>query len=168
MCSKSFYSVNNFGTNYFAKWIPVLVATGLAMASASGWAQTEAQPPLPVTKLTVGTKAVRAETADDDIERSCGLMFRKSLGTDCGMLFVMPQIGPVAFWMRNTEIPLSIAYIDPIGTIMELHDLEPHNENTVRSEFSQIAYALEMPHGWFSKNNIWPGERVSGLPKIPR
>ncbi|MCX6974957.1 MAG: DUF192 domain-containing protein, partial [Verrucomicrobia bacterium] len=107
MCSKSFHPVNNFGTNYFTKWIPVLVAAGLAIASASGWAQDEAQPPLAVTKLMVGSKAVRAETADDDNERSCGLMFRKSLGTDCGMLFVMPQIAPVAFWMRNTEIPLS-------------------------------------------------------------
>jgi uncharacterized membrane protein (UPF0127 family) len=168
MCSKSFHPVNNFGTNYFTKWIPVLMAAGLAIASASGWAQTEAQPPLPITKLMLGTKTVRAETADDDTERSCGLMFRKSLGTDCGMLFVMPQIAPVAFWMRNTEIPLTIAYIDPAGTIMELHDLEPLNETTVRSEFSQIAYALEMPQGWFTKNNIWPGEHVSGLPKIPR
>ena len=168
MCSQSPHPVNNYSTNYFTKWIPVLVAAGLASVSASVWAQTEPQPPLPVTKLTVGTKAVRAETADDDNERSSGLMFRKSLGTDCGMLFVMPQIAPVAFWMRNTEIPLSIAYIDPAGTIMELHDLEPLNETTVRSEFSQIAYALEMPQGWFTKNNIWPGEHVSGLPKIPR
>ncbi len=168
MCSKSHRPVNNFETNYFTKWIPVLVAAGLAITCATGRAQTEAQPPLPVTMLQLGGKTVRAETADNDSERTCGLMFRKSLGIDCGMLFVMPQTGPVAFWMRNTEIPLSIAYIDPNGTIMELHDLEPHNETTVRSEFPRIAYALEMPQGWFTKNNIWPGEHVGGLPKIPR
>lgn len=116
--------------------------------------------------LTIGGKTIRAEIADDEDERATGLMFRKSLAADAGMLFIMPQTGPVAFWMRNTEIPLTIAYISPNGAIMELHDLDPHNEQPVPSLFPQIAFALEMPRGWFTQNNVWPGERVTGLPKV--
>lgn len=127
-------------------------------------ARESAQPELPAATLRVGKTAVRAEVADEDSERSCGLMFRESLARDSGMLFVMPVTGPAAFWMRNTLVPLSIAFIGPDGAIMEIHDMKPKSEEMVRSAFPRIAYALEMEQGWFSKNNIWPGERVSGLP----
>jgi len=128
-------------------------------------AQSGPQPTLPTTELRIGTKKITAEIADEHHERSAGLMFRKSLATDSGMLFVMDDAGPVGFWMKNTEVPLTIAYIDPAGVIKELHDLQPRNEKPVPSRFPNIAYALEMPQGWFSKNNIWPGERLDGLPK---
>ncbi|MFZ4776036.1 MAG: DUF192 domain-containing protein, partial [Terrimicrobiaceae bacterium] len=65
-------------------------------------------------------------------------------------------------------IPLSIAFLDESGAIMEIHDLQPRSEKLVRSTFPRIAYALEMPQGWFTKNNIWPGERVTGLPALQR
>ena len=141
------------------------MAVFLNAACLTSRAQTEAQPELPITKLSIGGKSIRAEIADEEHERAAGLMFRKELADDAGMLFIMPQTGPVAFWMRNTELPLTIAYIGPNGAIMELHDLEPFNERPVPSSFPHIAYALEMPRGWFTKNNIWPGERVVGLPK---
>jgi len=128
-------------------------------------AQSGPQPTLPITELRIGTKKISAEIADEDHERTAGLMFRKSLASDSGMLFVMDQTAPVGFWMKNTEVPLTIAYIDPVGLIKELHDLQPRDEKTVPSRFPNIAYALEMPQGWFSKNNIWPGERIEGLPK---
>jgi uncharacterized membrane protein (UPF0127 family) len=128
-------------------------------------AQTESQPPLPITRLSISGKEIHAETADEEHERAAGLMFRTELAADAGMLFIMPQTGTVGFWMRNTGLPLTIAYIAPNGAILELHDLEPYNERPVPSRFPQIAYALEMPRGWFTKNNIWPGERVQGLPK---
>ncbi|MCK9589592.1 MAG: DUF192 domain-containing protein [Terrimicrobiaceae bacterium] len=127
-----------------------------------------AQPELPVAALRIGSTSVRAEVADEAPERSSGLMFRKSLGTDSGMLFVMPSIGPASFWMKNTLVPLSIAFLDENGTIMEIHDMQPKSEKIVKSAFSRIAYALEMEQGWFGKKNIWPGERVSGLPPAPR
>jgi uncharacterized membrane protein (UPF0127 family) len=167
MCSNSHSAVNIFGKNYFTKVILVLLLGAVTQSSPTR-AQSEAQPELPAVTLTIGNKTVRAEVADDDKERTTGLMFRKSLAPDTGMLFVMPQIAPVAFWMRNTEIPLTIAYIDPTGTILETHDLEPRNEKSVPSQFPNIAYALEMPRSWFSKNNIWCGERVKGLPPGPR
>lgn len=164
MSPNSFHRVNKFSEFSFAVRA-FLFATLLASAALTSRAQTEAQPELPITKLSIGGKSIRAEIADEEHERAAGLMFRKELADDAGMLFIMPQTGPVAFWMRNTELPLTIAYIGPNGAIMELHDLEPFNERSVPSSFPHIAYALEMPRGWFTKNNIWPGERVVGLPK---
>lgn len=124
----------------------------------------KAQPELPIRTLTIGQTSIQAEVADDDPERSSGLMFRESLAPDSGMLFVMPSVGPATFWMKNTLIPLSIAFLDEQGTILEIHDMEPKSEKTLRSTFSRIAYALEVQQGWFGKKNIWPGEKVTGLP----
>ncbi len=137
----------------------------MLLAVAGALAQTGPQPPLPSLDLRIGGKTVHAEIADEEHERATGLMFRTSLATDSGMLFVMDRVGPVGFWMKNTTVPLTIAYIDPRGTILELHDLKPLDETPVPSRFRNIAYALEMPQGWCSKNNIWPGERVEGLPQ---
>jgi len=130
--------------------------------------QETAQATLPTTTLVIGNQKIVAEIADDDIERSKGLMQRTGLAENAGMLFVMPQIGPAAFWMRNTKIPLSIAFLDPQGTIVEIHEMQPYDETQTRSVFPRIAYALEMTQGWFTKQNIWPGERVSGLPPPPQ
>jgi uncharacterized protein len=127
----------------------------------------EAQERLPTVVLEIGGKEVVAEVADEEHERSDGLMHRQELGEDEGMLFVMEREGPVAFWMRNTRIPLTIAYLDARGVVMELHDLEPFNEKPVASMFGGVAYALEVPQGWFTRNNVWPGERVRGLPAGP-
>lgn len=127
-------------------------------------AQNAAQPLLPTVILQIGEYSIRAEVADDDVKRATGLMFRESLAEDSGMLFVMPRIEHAAFYMKNTRIPLSIAFLDFQGNILEIHDMEPLSEKVVRSAFPNVAYALEMPQGWFSKKNIWPGERMSGLP----
>jgi uncharacterized membrane protein (UPF0127 family) len=164
MSPNSFHPVNKFSEISF-RVRTLLMAVFLIAACLTSQAQTQAQPELPITKLSIGGKTIRAEIADEEHERAAGLMFRKELADDAGMLFIMPQTGPVAFWMRNTELPLTIAYMAPNGAIMELHDLEPFNERPVPSSFPHIAYALEMPRGWFTKNNIWPGERVVGLPK---
>ena len=142
-------------------FLSALVALGCSPILA----QTAAQANLPTVRLQVGNIFFQAEVADEETERSTGLMFRKTLAPDAGMLFVMPQTGPVGFWMKNTGVPLTIAYLDASGRILELHDLVPYNEKIVSSHFPYIAYALEMPQGWFTKNNIWPGERLIGLPK---
>ncbi len=145
-----------------------LAALVLIVSTASALAQTTAQPPLPTTTLRVGSHSITAEVADEDPERAAGLMFRESLADDHGMIFVMPAIEPASFWMKNTRIPLSIAFLEANGTIAEIHELEAFNEKVVRSTFPRIAYALEMPKGWFTKKNIWPGERITGLPPLPR
>jgi uncharacterized membrane protein (UPF0127 family) len=157
-------TVNNIGKKYLIfpalAWVALFLFHPLPCPAQSG-----PQPTLPAIELRIGTKKITAEVADEDHERAAGLMFRKSLASDSGMLFVMDDSGPVGFWMKNTEVPLTIAYIDPAGVIKELHDLQPRNEKPVPSRFPNIAYALEMPQGWFTKNNIWPGERLEGLPK---
>jgi len=140
----------------------------LVLAAPALFSAETAQPELPVTTLRIGQTSLKAEVADDDAERSAGLMFRESLAADSGMLFVMPSVAPASFWMKNTLVPLSIAFVDENGTIMEIHDLQPKDEKIVRSAFPRIAYALEMQQGWFGKKNIWPGEKISGLPTLPR
>ena len=158
-------SVNTIAKIYLIKFLLVWGAVLLLTAPPSR-SQSGAQDTLPAIELRIGGKKISAEVADEERERTTGLMFRESLGENSGMVFVMPQPGPAGFWMRNTKIPLTIAYIDPRGTILELHDLEPHNETPVSSRFRNIAFALEMPQGWFVRNNIWPGERIEGLPKF--
>lgn len=130
-------------------------------------AQDSAQPKLPTTPLTVNGKTITAEVADEPQERTIGLMYRKSLEADSGMVFVMPRIDHVSFWMKNTTVPLSIAYINASGVILEIHDLKPLDEKPVPSSFPTIAYALEMDQGWFAKNKVLPGDRIRGLPPLP-
>jgi hypothetical protein len=165
MCPNSPTSVNIIKKlclkNLLLVWGAAFLLTTLPIRSQSG-----PQPELPTTELRVAGKKILAEVADEEHERATGLMFRESLAPDSGMLFVMPGPGPAGFWMKNTKVPLTIAYLDTQGTIMELHDLEPLNETPVPSRFRQIAYALEMPRGWFTKNNVWPGERIDGLPHL--
>ncbi|MCX7868581.1 MAG: DUF192 domain-containing protein [Terrimicrobiaceae bacterium] len=141
----------------------------LAWALACGLvgAKEGPQPPLPTITLSIAGKRVVAEVADEDNERQKGLMFRESIEDGRGMLFVMPSVAPAAFWMKNTTIPLSIAYISPEGRILEIHDLEPGNEISVRSRFRNIAYALEVRRGWFSDSGIFAGDLVTGLPPHP-
>ena len=82
------------------------------------------------------------------------------------MLFVMPRPERASFWMKNTTLPLSVAYINPDGVIVEIHDLEPLDEKPVPSAFPNIAYALEMKQGWFAENGILAGDRIRGLPPL--
>lgn len=136
--------------------------------TANVFGQDAAQPTLPITTLTIGDKRIAAEVADDTPERTIGLMFRQNLAPDSGMLFVMPRAEKASFWMRNTLIPLSIAYISPEGVILEIHDMKPRDETPIPSTFRNIAYALEMDKGWFAKNGILGGEQISGLPPGPK
>ena len=129
-------------------------------------AQETAQLALPAITISVGGKTVTAEVADEPQERVTGLMFRKNLASDSGMLFVMPEPEHAAFWMKNTTLPLSVAYINESGLILEIHDLRPLDEKPVPSAFSNIAYALEMEQGWFARNGILAGDRIKGLPAL--
>jgi uncharacterized protein len=133
---------------------------------ARAFAQETAQITLPEVTLNVAGKSVTAEVADEPQERTRGLMFRERLAPDSGMLFVMPRPEPTAFWMKNTSLPLSVAYINSAGVIVEIHDLEPLDERPVPSAFPNIAYALEMEQGWFAKNRILAGDRIDGLPAL--
>lgn len=126
------------------------------------------QSKLPTTSLTIAEKKLVAEVADDEAERETGMMFRKSMADGEGMVFVMGAPQHVSFWMKNTLLPLSVAYVNPTGVILEIHDLQPQDETPVSSKFDDVAYAIEVPQGWFLKSGILPGARVQGLPPLPK
>jgi len=92
-------------------------------------------------------------------------MFRDSLPEDRGMLFIFEQPKQASFWMRNTKIPLSIAYIDSAGKILEIKSMNPLDETVVLSNSDQIAYALEVNQGWFARHGIAIGAKIDGIPR---
>ncbi len=143
-----------------------VVAFSLFLLVVPALAQETAQVSLPSVTLNVAGKAVTAEVADEPHERRTGLMFRDAIAADSGMLFVMPKPEHASFWMKNTTLALSVAYINPGGVIVEIHDLEPLDEKPVPSAFPNIAYALEMKQGWFAENGILAGDRIRGLPPL--
>ncbi len=122
---------------------------------------------LPTLELTINGHHVTAEVAATEATRTTGLMRRFSLRPDHGMLFVFEQPQPLAFWMKNTYIPLSIAFIATDGRILNIEDMAPLTEMTHDSRGPAI-YALEMKKGWFAQLGIQPGDRVDGLAKAPK
>jgi len=102
---------------------------------------------------------ITVEIARTDEERALGLMFRKSLPDGQGMLFVFDRDQQLSFWMKNTLIPLSIAFIASDGHILEIKDMQPNDINAVKSSRS-ARYALEAPQGWFSRVNVKTGDVV--------
>ena len=116
------------------------------------------------TQLTLGGSHVLAEVADTPRERATGLMGRVSLAPDSGMLFVYPTEEPRSFWMKNTPLPLSIAFIDGSGRIVHIAEMVPLNEDPVPSVHPAM-YALEMTKGWFNAHGVKVGQTVAGLPK---
>lgn len=123
-----------------------------------------AQQKLPVTTLTIGMHLVKAEVAVNDQERSVGLMFRKEMPQNEGMVFRFPDPRQVCMWMKNTLLPLSVAFIDEDGKIINIEDMQPQTE-VAHCAKRPARYALEMNLGWFRKKNIKPGTAIDGLPK---
>ena len=116
-----------------------------------------ALPKLPTLKLWVGKQVIEAEMAVTARELATGMMYRTNILENEGMLFRLPFPQRASFYMRNTEVPLSCAYIDAEGTILEIHDLQPLNEKPVPSATENILYVLETAQGWFERNNIGVG-----------
>jgi uncharacterized membrane protein (UPF0127 family) len=121
---------------------------------------TNAQPRLQTMKLYLGAKELKTELAMKPIEIYTGMMWRTNMPEGEAMLFVFPGPDERAFYMRNTYVPLSVAYIDPEGAILEIYDLQPRNETSVPSKSDNIQFVLEVPQGWFKRNNIAPGTVV--------
>ena len=113
-------------------------------------------------KLVIKGNNINVETADDHASRQLGLMYRNFLPQDSGMLFSFPNSEERSFWMKNTFIPLSIAYIDKDGKILNIEDMEPHNLSGVRST-GPAMFALETNKGWFRERGIDTGDIISGL-----
>ncbi len=135
----------------------LVVATLLATAAPMYAAD------LPTTTLTINGQKVVAEVVSTPEQRATGLMNRFSLQPDHGMLFVFEQPEPLGFWMKNTFIPLSIAFIDVDGKIVNIEDMRPQDESTHWSRGIAL-YALEMKQGWFAGKKIAAGDVIKGLP----
>lgn len=113
--------------------------------------------------LAIGKYKIDAEIADTLQTRQLGLMYRKSLCADCGMLFIFAKAEMLNFWMKNTPIPLSIAFIAADGSILNIDEMQPNTIN-IHGSRSEALYALEMNSNWFTQNGIKPGEKIQGLP----
>jgi uncharacterized protein len=153
--------------NRTAPWAALVVVLAVSLfhwAPETVFARTPPQEVLPTITLRIGSATVKAEVADERDERTIGLMGRTELAEGAGMLFIFPEPQALSFWMRDTLIPLSIAYINTGGIIREIHDLKPLDESGARSTFRDLVYALEVPQGWFTRNKILPGDKVLGLP----
>jgi uncharacterized membrane protein (UPF0127 family) len=110
--------------------------------------------------IAFSKKSLKVEFADSFDERALGLMHRKSLCDDCGMLFQFDSERIGSIWMKNTFVPLDLAYITVDGKIVDIKPLEPQDLTPVKSS-KPVLYALEMNQGWFAKNGIKVGDKVS-------
>lgn len=119
---------------------------------------------LPAVQLSAGMHLIRAEVAADMGSRMQGLMHRKALATNAGMLFVFDERAVHCMWMKNTFVPLSVAFLDERGTILNIADMEPHSEQS-HCASAPARLALEMNRGWFAQRGIKPGMQIGGLDK---
>jgi len=134
----------------------------LAIAVAPALAQ---QPALRTVELGAGMHVIRAEVADAFASRMQGLMQRTSLPPNGGMLFVFDEDATHCMWMKNTLIPLSVAFLDERGAIINIADMQPHSEQS-HCASRPARYALEMTQGWFAQRGIRAGARLRGLDKL--
>jgi uncharacterized protein len=143
------------------RYFLALALAGLTAASALATAAPSA---LPTIDLAINGHKIAAEVASTPNERETGLMNRFSLRQDSGMLFVFEQPETLSFWMKNTYIPLSIAFIDANGRILNIEDMAPQTESTHWSKGPAL-FALEMRKGWFAEHGVTTGDHVEGVAK---
>jgi len=139
------------------------VAAAIVLLSSS-LAYAQVNTGLPIAELKIGIYRVQAELADTPKAREVGLMNRASMPTNSGMLFVFEQLAGHCFWMNNTKIPLSIAFIADDGKIVNIEEMQAGTTNN-HCPKAAVRYALEMNKQWFSERVIVPGTVVTGLPK---
>jgi uncharacterized membrane protein (UPF0127 family) len=142
----------------------------MGAAMAAGVLGTLVRPvgadPLLTYPLKIKGHSARVEVAVTEEEKRSGFMFRRSLGENSGMIFVYENEGRWAMWMKNTYVPLSVAFIDRSGRILNIEDMQPLTEDTHQAA-GPAKYALEMNQGWFAKRGIGQGDKVRGLEQVP-
>jgi uncharacterized membrane protein (UPF0127 family) len=131
----------------------------LALCSAPSHAQDAPQTNLPRTKITAGMYLIDAQVASTQDQRATGLMFRKEMPQSEGMLFIFEQPSQQCFWMKNTLLPLTAAFVEDDGTIINLADMKPQTTNSHCSE-RPVRFVLEMNQGWFTKKGIKAGFKL--------
>jgi uncharacterized membrane protein (UPF0127 family) len=139
------------------------LAMALCVATAGALAQSGPQPRLDSITLGAGMYNIHAEVARTPLQTQTGMMFRREMAQHEGMLFVFDGLERRCFWMKNTLLPLSIAFIADDGRIVSLADMQPQSEESHCSA-EPVRYALEMNQGWFAKRGIKPGFKLKGPP----
>ncbi len=138
--------------------IAVLACAGL------GQAQAQAQPGKSL-QLSAGVHLIQVEVAATEEQREQGLMYREKMPVNAGMLFVFGSPATQCMWMKNTPLPLSVAFIDAGGKIVNIEDMQPHTlDSHCSTRTVPVRYALEMNLGWFRQRNIKPGMNIGNLP----
>jgi uncharacterized protein len=140
----------------------VLAALLVITASLGAWADVTFKK----SQVKVGPHVLKVEVAAEEQQRMQGMMYRKSMGAEEGMLFVFDEPAYQSMWMKNTLIPLSVAFIDKDGVILNILDMEPQTLDSHMSAGAAV-YAIETNKGWFAAKKIKPGDKVTGLPKRP-
>lgn len=148
------FSCRKFPPLFAAAFLVLLAACGNDAEKAGVVKSIEDRFP-----IKIGDRVVSMQVALSPAEMQRGLMFVKSMGAEEGMIFVFQRPQVMGFWMRNTELPLDIGYIDPDGTLREIYPMYPHDEKSVAS-VARRQIALEMNQGWFSRAGVKPGAQL--------
>lgn len=138
----------------------------VSFACASLLCAVAVQAEMPRVELAAGIHRIQAEVAHTEAQRQQGLMHRTFMAVNQGMLFVFPQPQRVCMWMRNTFLPLSVAFLDDQGKIINIADMRPRTDTTHCAD-APARYALEMNQGWFAAKGIAAGASLSGLDRAP-
>ncbi len=160
--------ISGLRRHFFAQVASTASLLGLLMLG-SPWAHAQAPTPTaaPVQKLSTittlgaGLYNIKAEVAQTPKEHEIGLMSRTSMGSNEGMIFVFPRAGRQCFWMKNTLLPLSIAFLADDGRVVNIDEMLPQTETTHCSA-EPVRYVLEMNKGWFTKRGIKAGDKITG------
>jgi len=144
--------------------------TAVAPTRSAYFIPTAAQAKLPSIKLWLGPEELDAEMALTPMQEATGMMFRTNLGENNGMIFVQPQPEQASYWMTNCPLPLAAAYIDPEGTILEIHELKSNDPTPVLSASDNVQFVLEVNSHWFDRHHIAAGTLIStehgSLPEV--
>lgn len=148
--------------NRTKRYLPSILAVILGLVTTSVLSQQIQK--FNSTSLTAGIYVIKAEVAANEAERQQGLMFREKMAPNEGMVFIFDKPAAVCMWMKNTLLPLSVAFLDDEGKIINIEDMQPQTTDT-HCAAKQARYALEMNLGWFKQKNIKPGTVIAGLPR---
>jgi len=140
-----------------------MLLAAVAFACSAAMAQDSPQMDLPRVKLAAGMHQIDSQVAANDLQRQIGLMFRKEMPMHEGMLFVFDQPSVQCFWMKNTLLPLSAAFIADDGSIVNIVDMKPQTLDSHCST-KPVRFVLEMNQGWFAKRKIGAGFKLTGAP----
>lgn len=147
--------------NRIKRYLPSILAVALGLVTTSALSQQIQK--FNSASLTAGMYVIKAEVAANEAERQQGLMFREKMAPNEGMVFIFDRPAAVCMWMKNTPLPLSVAFLDDEGKIINIEDMQPQSTDT-HCAAKQARYALEMNLGWFKQKNVKPGTIISGLP----